>query len=84
MNVSLYSPLVDKVVSNLFQLGPYHQAAANTRYTGAVIARLADNINKVNNIVSCSSIGLCPHTTTLPNYHHQHCLAVFMVLLGST
>ena len=44
---SSLSPLVDRVLSNLFQLGPYHQAAANTRYTGAVIARLAANINKV-------------------------------------
>ena len=42
------SPVVDKVLANLFNLGPYHQAAANTRYTGAAIARIAANINKVD------------------------------------
>ena len=45
---SSLAPVVERVLSNLFHLGPYHQAAANTRYTGAVIARLADNINKVD------------------------------------
>ena len=47
---SSLAPVVEKVLSNLFKLGPYHQAAANTRYTGAVIARLADNINEVENL----------------------------------
>lgn len=41
------TPLIDKIVSNLAQLGPYHQAAANTRYTGAAIARVVSNINQV-------------------------------------
>ena len=46
-DTSSLTPVLEHIVSNLADLGPYHQAAANTRYTGAAIARLASNIKQV-------------------------------------
>ena len=44
-------------VKNLAELGPYHQAAANTRYTGAAIARVLQQIHKINTEAEYHCIG---------------------------
>ena len=52
------------VLSDLFNLMPYHQAAANTRYIGAMIANVIKNIrsvSKAQSLIHCvgHSLGAC-------------------------
>jgi len=54
---SLKGSTASTIFSELINLGPYHQAAANTRYVGAALAIVTENIRKIKTPMTTHCIG---------------------------